>query len=75
MKRELFFAALRHLLTFGGGLLITKGYASTDEVSQGVGAILELIGAIMTLSGVIWSIRHKMRLQQGSSTVFPSINQ
>lgn len=74
MKKELVFAALRHLLTFGGGLLVARGYASQDEISQGVGALIELIGAICTLVGVGWSIWHKYRAKP-STTLFPSINQ
>ncbi len=39
---------LRHALTFAGGLLITKGYVEESELQ-------ELVGAIITLSGFIWS--------------------
>ena len=39
---------LRHALTFGGGLLVTKGYVDASEVEA-------LVGAIITLSGFAWS--------------------
>ena len=39
---------LRHALTFAGGLLVTKGYVETSEVEA-------LVGAIITLSGFVWS--------------------
>lgn len=39
---------VRHLLTAGGGALVTKGYVGEAQ--------LELaIGALITLAGVIWS--------------------
>lgn len=40
---------IRHGLTAAGGFLIAKGLASADQVG-------ELAGAIVTLSGLIWSI-------------------
>lgn len=45
---EQFKGFLRHALTFGGGLLVTKGYVDASEVEA-------LVGAIITLSGFAWS--------------------
>jgi energy-converting hydrogenase Eha subunit C len=39
---------IRHLLTFGGGFLVAKGYL--DEASAG-----ELVGAVTTIVGIVWS--------------------
>lgn len=40
---------LRHILTFGGGFLVTKGIA--DE-----GTVQEIVGATITIIGFLWSI-------------------
>ena len=45
---------VRHLLTAGGGALVTKGVVSDGQ--------LELaIGAIITIEGVIWSALAKKK--------------
>jgi hypothetical protein len=43
---------IRHILTFAGGLIVTKGYISESLVE-------ELIGGIVTIIGTIWSIKSK----------------
>jgi hypothetical protein len=40
---------VRHILTFGGGILVAKGLL--DE-----GMVAEISGAVITLIGAIWSI-------------------
>lgn len=40
---------IRHLLTAAGGFLVAKGLASADQVG-------ELVGAIVSIAGVGWSI-------------------
>lgn len=40
---------IRHLLTFAGGYAVAKGYL--DE-----GTMLELVGAITTVVGTVWSL-------------------
>ena len=52
MNKEKVLGIVRHTLTFIGGALVAKGLA-TDDISN------ELIGAIMTLIGGIWSIVSK----------------
>jgi hypothetical protein len=49
MKKEQVLGIVRHILTFAGGVLVAKGIA-TEALSQ------ELIGAVITLIGGIWSI-------------------
>ena len=45
---------VRHLLTAGGGALVTKGVVSDGQ--------LELaIGAIITIAGVVWSALAKKK--------------
>lgn len=39
---------IRHLLTFGGGFLVAKGYF--DEAT-----LNELVGALTTVIGIAWS--------------------
>jgi hypothetical protein len=44
-----FASLLRHLLTAAGGFLVAKGFVSTNQAG-------ELVGAAVTASGVAWSI-------------------
>jgi len=46
--KENVYNLIRNVLLFLGGILITKGYIDESELS-------ELIGAIMTLIGFVWS--------------------
>lgn len=43
---------LRHFFTFGGGLLVAKGYI--DE-----GSLQQISGLVISLVGVIWSVASK----------------
>ncbi len=43
---------IRHALTFVGGIAVAKGWLDSS-------AIGEIIGAIMTLTGTIWSVSSK----------------
>ena len=43
---------IRHGLTFLGGLLVTKGYIDAE-------AVQEIVGAVMTLGGFVWSVLDK----------------
>jgi hypothetical protein len=45
---ETILGIIRHVLTFGGGYLVAKGYL--DEASA-----TEIVGALTTLIGVVWS--------------------
>jgi hypothetical protein len=52
MSKEAILGTIRHLLTFGGGVLVSRG--TLDEV-----AMTEAVGAVVTLVGIVWSIRQK----------------
>lgn len=49
MNKEQVLGIIRHTLTFVGGILIIKGIASEAMTN-------EVIGAVMTAVGAIWSI-------------------
>lgn len=49
LTREQVLGIVRHALTFAGGIVVMKGYA--DE-----GTVTEIIGGVMTLAGAIWSV-------------------
>jgi formylmethanofuran dehydrogenase subunit C len=52
MKKEQVLGIIRHTLTFIGGIIIMKGI--TDEAT-----ITEIVGGIITITGAIWSIIEK----------------
>lgn len=54
MNKDQILGILRHVLTFVGGLIVAKGYA--DD-----GTITELIGGLLTVTGAVWSIIAKGR--------------
>jgi hypothetical protein len=43
---------IRHLLTFGGGYAVANGIADEATIEQ-------LVGGIVTVLGIIWSIKQK----------------
>jgi hypothetical protein len=43
---------IRHILTFGGGFLVAKGYITAGDLPQ-------IVGAGVTIAGAIWSILAK----------------
>jgi hypothetical protein len=52
MNKDTILGIIRHLATYGGGVLTSKGLASADDISTGAGALVALIG-------VVWSILQK----------------
>jgi len=52
MKQEQALGILRHVLTFVGGVLMAKGVVTE-------GWVTDTVGAIMTLTGSIWSLVDK----------------
>ena len=52
MNWEMIRGVVRHILTFGGGFLVTNGVADAAQVETAVGALVALIG-------VAWSIYRK----------------
>jgi hypothetical protein len=59
MNLEQLQGIVRHVLTFGGGLLVTYGYI-TDLMYS------ELIGGSTALAGLIWSIISKNKTKNES---------
>lgn len=57
MKKEQTLGIVRHVLTFVGGIVVMKGFAS-DSVVQ------EIIGTVLTLVGSIWSVVNKQEVEQ-----------
>jgi len=54
MKKEQLFGLARHLLTILGGAAVAKGYMD-EEITQ------EVIGVILTIFGIAWSIKSKIK--------------
>lgn len=52
MNWEQISGILRHILTFGGGFVVAKGWLSE-------GLMMDVVGAIITIGGVIWSVVNK----------------
>lgn len=52
MNKEQVLGIVRHVLTFIGGILLTKGVIDESALS-------EVIGGVITLTGTIWSIVEK----------------
>ena len=49
MNKTKILGIIRHALTFGGGYVVAKGWVEE-------GNLTEVIGAVMTVIGTIWSI-------------------
>lgn len=54
MKRDQIIGIIRHALTFAGGFVVAKGYASEEVMA-------EAIGGTMSLVGIVWSIVAKAK--------------
>jgi len=52
MNRDMILGLIRHLATFGGGLLVTKGVTDAGTVETAA-------GALVTIVGIIWSVIEK----------------
>lgn len=57
MKKEQTLGVVRHVLTFVGGIVVMKGFASDSTVQ-------EIIGTALTLVGSIWSVVAKQKVEQ-----------
>lgn len=49
MNMETIMGVVRHVLTFGGGFLVAKGFLDSETLNQ-------VVAALVTLVGVGWSI-------------------
>lgn len=54
MNKDMILGLVRHILTFGGGLLAGNGVIGESEVEIAV-------GALVTLIGVVWSAWQKKK--------------
>jgi hypothetical protein len=52
MNWEQISSILRHILTFGGGFVVAKGWISET-------LMLEIVGAIVTVGGAVWAMFNK----------------
>lgn len=48
MNKDQVLGIVRHVLTFAGGFIVAKGWLSE-------GAVPEVIGAVITIVGAVWS--------------------
>ncbi len=56
MSKEMVAGLIRHLLTFGGGWMVAKGFF--DEATMN-----EVVGAVITILGAAWSVYQKRQAQ------------
>jgi len=54
MNMEAVMGVIRHILTFGGGFLVAKGWLDAETLTQAV-------AAAVTLIGLAWSIIAKKK--------------
>jgi len=52
MNWEQISSILRHILTFGGGFIVAKGWVSAETMTG-------LVGAVITIGGAVWAIINK----------------
>ena len=52
LTKEQIMGIIRHALTFVGGIVVMKGLVDETMVT-------EIVGGVMTLTGAIWSIVNK----------------
>lgn len=54
LNKDQMLGMVRHVMTLGGGWWIAKGVVDENTMSQ-------LIGAVMTIIGFVWSISEKKK--------------
>jgi len=52
LTKEQVMGIVRHSLTFIGGIIVAKGYIDNATVT-------EIVGSVVTLAGAVWSIIDK----------------
>jgi len=55
---------LRQLLTFAGGILVARGYLSSDSMALLVTDFMTLVGAAMTFGSAAWVVYRTLRKTQ-----------
>lgn len=71
MEKEILIGLLRHLLTAGGGLLVSKGWIAADGAKD---LVEDLVGAAMILAGAVWSVWHKRQQARKCKTEVPIVH-
>lgn len=59
MSKEQILGIVRHVLTFAGGFLVVRG--KIDEST-----LTEVVGSLVTLAGLVWSVLDKNTKKDGS---------
>ena len=59
MQVTMLLGLVRHILTLVGGVLVAKGWLSTDTLEI-------IIGAILSIAPTIWSTTEKMQVQKAA---------
>lgn len=49
MNKEAIIGLIRHVLTFGGGFAIAKGWVDEPTLTAAVGAVVTLVGAALSV--------------------------
>jgi fumarate reductase subunit D len=57
---------IRAVIMFVGGIFVTRGWLTSDQLSQVASLALEVVGAILSLVTIIWSIYSNHERQLGS---------
>ena len=56
MNKNQIWSVLRMALSFGGGILVTFGYLTTEQLNTLVTAIGEILGPLSTISALGWGL-------------------
>lgn len=59
MNKNQILGIARHILTFVGGFLVVRGYVDESTLT-------EIIGSVVTLAGLVWSVVDKNPKKDGS---------
>src|SRR5688572_1005325 len=68
MNQEMLLAMVRHVLTFGSGFLVAKGYIKGEYADT-------LVTSLVGIAGVVWSLTNKMegtKPQSGGTVATPA---
>lgn len=71
MNDPKWYGVVRHVLTLIGGVMVAFGWLEGEEVERGIGAIMGLVGAVITVVAFIASI--KAREKQISNAQFSAM--
>jgi len=68
MGTDVTLGLVRHILTFIGGYIVSKGWISGEALDS-------VIGAILTLGAVFWSVTQKVTMPQPVGTAPAGVTQ